>query len=350
MSHHSKTHRRGDRPNVVPTVPLPSGPTQSLPAGAARRMGWGRAAAAIWYLGGFVLLLVSAVLQVGPSAWVAAWQVRHWGSDNSIASFLPGFIVLAAPMLMLNLLPRQAEGSFLCGMQDALAPNRSRSVQPPSPERMAHFLLCWARGALVAAGVFLLAGGLGYELITRIGSRGAGTPLPELAFAAVAAQGAALPTYARLIGATPQPEFTWLHEHSERRTYHRDAFTPLTGRGWRPGDAVVVLEEDRTVPGDGGTDAVLPPGPPEGALERRALPGWMLDELRRRGVAVTDDPVVLIRQELGGVVPDADTIMAVLCLVFGGTFAVFALGASFAYRYRRRRILRTLADTATGLG
>ena len=309
-------------------------------------MGWGRAAAAIWYLGGFVLLLAAALLQVGPSAWMAAWQVQHWGGDNPVVSFLPGFIVLAAPVLILYLLPRQAEGSFLCGMQDALAPNRSRPVQPPPPERMAHLLLFWARGALIAAGVFLLAGGLGYELVTRSGDRGGGAPLPELALAAVAAQGATLPPYARLVAATPQPELTWLHEHSERRTYHRDAFTPLTGRGWRLGDAVVVLEEDRTVLGDGGADAVLPPGPVEGALVRGALPGWMLDELRRRGVAVTDDPVVLIREELGGVVPGADTVMAVLCLVFSGTFAVFALGASFAYRYRRRRILQALADTA----
>ena len=107
-----------------------------------------------------------------------------------------------------------------------------------------------------------------------------------------------------------------------------------------------MLAEDRTVLGDGGADALLPPGPVEGALVRGALPGWMLDELLGRGVAVTDDPVVLIRQELGGVVPGADTVMAVLCLVFSGTFAVFALGASFAYLYRRRRILQALADTA----
>ena len=309
-------------------------------------MGWGRAAAAIWYLGGFVLLLAAALLQVGPSAWMAAWQVQHWGDDNPVVSFLPGFIVLAAPVLILCLLPRQAEGSFLCGMQDALAPNRSRPVQPPPPERMAHLLLFWARGALIAAGVFLIAGGLGYALLTRIGDRGAGAPLPELTLAAVAAQGAALPPFARLVGATPQLEFTWLHEHSERRTYHRDAFTPLTGPDWRPGQPVAVLAEDRTVLGDGEADALLPPGPVEGALVRGALPGWMLDELRGRGVAVTNDPVVLIRQELGGVVPGADTVMAVLCLVFGGTFAVFALGASFAYRYRRRRILQAIADTA----
>ena len=309
-------------------------------------MGWGRAAAAIWYLGGFVLLLAAALLQVGPSAWMAAWQVQHWGGDNPIVSFLPGFIVLAAPLLILRLTPRGIEGSFLRGMQDALAPDGSSRIQPPSPERMAHFLLLCERGALVAAGLFLLAGGLGYELITRIGDRGAGAALPELALAAVAAQGATLPPYVRLVGATPRPEFTWLHEHSERRTYHRDAFTPLTGPGWRPGDAVSVLEEDRAVVGDGRADALPSPDHIEGALERGALPGWMLDELRRRGVVVTDDPLVLIRQELGGVVPGADTVMAVLCLVFGGTFAVFALGASFAYRYRRRRILQTLAGTA----
>ena len=279
--HHRKPHLPGARPSVVPTVPAPSGPAPPLPPGAARRMGWGQATAAIWYLGGFALLLAAALLQVGPSACMAAWQVQHWGGDNPIVSFLPGFIVLAAPMLILCLLPRQAEGSFLCGMQDALAPNRSRPVQPPPPERMAHLLLFWARGALIAVGVFLYRRRAGLRTGHAHRRSRAGAPLPELTLAAVAAQGAALPPFARLVGATPQLEFTWGHEHSERRTYHRDAFTPLTGPGWHPGEPVAVLVEDRTVLGDGGADALLPPGPVEGALVRGALPGWMLDELRR---------------------------------------------------------------------
>ena len=127
-------------------------------------------------------------------------------------------------------------------------------MQAPSPERMARIWLLLAR-ALVASGVFLLAGGLGYKLVTRIGDRGAGAPLPELTLSAAAAANAKLPPFARLIDTTPGPELTWLHDRLEGRVYHRDAFTPLTAPGWRPGDPVVILEEDRTVMGEDGPDA-----------------------------------------------------------------------------------------------
>ena len=298
----------------------------------------------IWYLGGFLLLFVGALLQVGPSAWVAAWEVRHGGHDNAVVSFLPGFLVLVGSAFLPRLLPRAPEGSFLRGLQSGLSPDGP--VQAPTPERMARILLLLARGALVASGVFLLAGVLGYELVTRIGDRGAGAPLPELTPAAItAAASASLPPYARLVGTIARPELTWLHDHSERRIYHRDAFTPLTAPGWRPGDPVAILEEDRTVPDEDGPDAVLPPGAVEGALGRGTLPDWMLAEMRRRGVAVTADPAVLVRRKLDGVVPGADTIGAMLCLLFGSTFGLVAFAVSFGYRYRRRGILRALAGS-----
>ena len=283
---------------------------------------------------------------MGPSVWVAGWEVRHRGYDNAVVSFLPGFLVLVASAFLPRLLPRAPEGSFLCGLQSGLSSDGP--MQAPSPERMARILLLLARGALVASGVFLLAGGLGYELVTRIGDRGAGAPLPELTLSAVTAADAKLPPYARLIGATPQPELTWLHDHLERRLHHRDAFTPLTAPGWRPGDPVAILEEVRTLPGEDGPDAVLPPGPVEGALGRGTVPGWMLAEMRRRGVAITADPAVLVYQKLDGVIPGADAIGAVLCLLFGGMFALVAFAVSFGYRYRRRRILRALAAAPAG--
>ena len=309
-------------------------------------MAWGQAAVATWYLGGFLLLLVGALLQVGPSAWLAAWEVRHWGYDNAVVSFLPGFLVLVATAFLPRLLPRAPERSFVRGLQNGLSPDGP--LQPPSPERMAQILLLLARGALVASGVFLLAGGLGYELVTRIGGRGAGAPLPELTLSAATAAGAPLPPYARLTGTTPRPELTWLHDHSERRIMYRDAFTPLTAPDWRPTDPITILEEVQTVLGEDGPDAVLPPGPVEGALGRGKIPGWMVDEMRRRGITTTDDPVVVVRQKLDGRVPGADAIGAVLCLLFGGAFALVALAVSFGYRYRRARILRALAAAPAG--
>ena len=129
-------------------------------------------------------------------------------------------------------------------LQNGLSPDRP--LQSPSPERMARVLILLARSALVAAGVFFLVSGLGYELITRIGDRGTGAPLAELTLAAVTTASAPLPPYARLIGTTLRPELTWLHDHFGRRTTHRDAFTPLTAPDWKPGDAVAMLEEDQT--------------------------------------------------------------------------------------------------------
>ena len=278
---------------------------------------------------------------MGPSAWVAAWEARHWGHDNAVVSFLPGFLVLVATAFLPRLLPRAPEGSFVRGLQEGLSPNGP--MRPPSPERMARILLLLARGALVASGVFLLAGGLGYGLVTRIGDRGAGAPLPELTLSAVTAPSTPLPPFARLDGTTPQSGLTWLHDHSERRIMYRDAYTPLTAPDWRPGNPVAMLEEDQTVSGEDGPDAVLPPGPVEGALERGTVLGWMVDEMRRHGIAVTDNPVLVVRRKLDGVVPGADTIGAMLCLLFGGMFALVALAVSFGYRYRRRRILRALA-------
>lgn len=347
MGRHQRTSRPpGVRPGRLQPVLPSAAQAAPPPPGGGRRAALGRAVIAVWYLGGFLLLLAGALLQVGPSAWMAAWEVRRGGHDNAVVSFLPGFLVLVASAFLPRLLPRAPDGSFLRGLQAGLSPDGPRPA--PSPERMARVLLLLARGALVASGLFFVAGGLGYELVTRIGDRGAGAPLPELTLSAVSTAGAPLPAYARLTGTTPRPELTWLHDRSDRRITHRDAFTPLTAPGWHPGEPVVLLEEDRTVPGEDGPDAVLPPGPVEGALARGTVPGWMLDEMRRRGVAVTDDPAVLVRLGLNGVVPGADAVGAVLCLVFGGTFAVVALGISFGYRHRRRRILRALADVPAG--
>ena len=135
------------------------------------------------------MLLAAALLQAWLSGWAAAWQVRHWGHDSPVLSFLPGFAVLAAPVVVLQILPRRPDRPFLCGAQDALAPGRAGPVCPLPPERMARILLRGARGGLAAAALFALAGGLGFALVTRVDNRGAGAPLQELSFAAAPAPG-----------------------------------------------------------------------------------------------------------------------------------------------------------------
>ncbi len=71
----------------------------------------------------------------------------------------------------------------------------------------------------------------------------------------------------------------------------------------------------------------------------------MLAELRQSGAPVTDDSMLLIKRNLGGVVPGADTIVAMLFLILGIGFGVFSLAASVAWYYQRRRLLRDPAGT-----
>ena len=336
------TRRHHQRPFQPP--PAPAAPAAADPH-RARLARLGALAVAAWYCGGFVLLFAGALLGVGPYAWAAAWQVRHWGGDNVLLSFLPGFVALAAPLVLLQLLPRRPDWPVLCGAKDALFPSRDAPVPPPpTPERMARLLLRMARVALVLSVLSLVAGGVGCFLVLRIGDRDAGTPLPELTLAMTAAGD--LPGYARLVGVVARPEYGWVHDHAVRQTRYHDVYTPLTGPGWQPGDTVTLLEKDSTVVGD----SPAAPGPAEGALVQSSLPTWMVTELRRSGVAVVDDPVVLVRQDLNGVQPGADIVGVVMTLVFGTGFALFLLVAALAWLHRRRKLLRHVqtADGARG--
>ena len=257
-------HRHRHRHPAAPAVL--AAPAQATASNPPVRAGWtklGSAAVVVWYLGGFVLLFVSALLQVGPFAWAAAWQIHHWGTDSVILSFLPGFAVLAAPIVLLRLLPYRPDHSFLAGAQDALSSRGDRPIPPPSPERMARLLLRMVRIGLALSLLFLIAGGAGYVLVRDIGDRGAGTPLPELTLAAATGRG--LPSYARIAGVVRHPDAGWVHDHTVRQTRYHDLYLPLTGPGWQPGDAVTLLEEESTVMGDSpATPSIGSAGPIEG--------------------------------------------------------------------------------------
>ncbi len=331
---HPVGHRRHK-----PAAAVTSAPVTGVSPRDARKVALGKAAVVTWYLGGFLLLAIAALVQVGPFAWMAAWQVRSRGTDDLVLAFLPGFALLVAPLVVLRLLPRQPGRPFLCGAQDAL---RATAAPPATPDRMAHILLRCAQTGFTLAALCLVAGGTGAAVVLQTGARDAGRPLPNLTLEA--ATGMPVPHYARLVGVVPRPDRAWLHDHTVRQTRYLDVYTPLTGPGWRSGDAVSLLAEERTVAGDAAPqDDPARRGSIEGRLERGALPAWMLAEMRRSGIAITDDPVVLVRSVLGGVTPGPDMVDVVLCAVLGAVFAVFLSGISLAWLYKRRKLLH-LAD------
>ena len=289
---------------------------------------WGQAVALVWYLGGFVALLVSAVMQVGPTAWVAAWQHRHLGSDSVTISFLPGFGLLLLPLLVTRCLKRRPDRPFLCGVQDALWPStRSQRTTRPWDEQLARLRRTSGIMLALALGCVAVAAILG-ALSMRPGDQRPGSPLPRLTMAELAAPDAILPSHAYLLDAVVQPDLAWAHDYTIRATRYRDTYTPLTTPGWRPGSPVTVLQMDRR-----GLAGV--PGSPEGSLSR-GVPGWLVSAMRQSGMALTDDPLVLTREVLNGVVPEPDGVGVVLAVAFGGAtgliFGAIALGFHRAYR------------------
>ena len=259
---------------------------------------------------------------------MAAWQHRHLGSDSVTISFLPGFGLLLLPLFVARCLPRRADRPFLCGVQDTLWPStRPRSAARPHDEQLAR--LRRIRGIMAGLGLGCIAAAsiLG-ALSLRPGDQRPGSPLPRLTMAELAAPDIILPDYAHLLDAILQPDLAWEHEYTIRATRYHDTYAPLTMPGWRQGDPVTVLQMDRR-----GMAGV--PGAAEGSLSH-GVPGWLVAAMRQNGMALADDPLVLTREALHGVVPEPEGVGVLLALVFGSatalTFGAIALGFHRAYR------------------
>ncbi len=285
-----------------------------------------------WYLGGFALLLVCAMTQTGPSAWAAAWQVRNWGSDNVLGSFLPGFAILLLPLIIVACLPRRADWPFILGAKEAMWPrDQPTRAALPLDRRLRLFRVArWIAAGLAAT--CLVAASVACWVSLAPGAQAVGSPLPELTLAAVSAPGAALPEYARIVGSTAQRSSAWEHDETLRRTEIQDLYIPLTVPSWRAGDQVDVLQLDHR--GIAGL-----PGPSEGTLSR-GIPAWLITSMREAGLAVTGNPVVLTRQPLGGIVPVPDGVAAILSLILGGAMAVMFGMAALSFHLAVRRLLK----------
>ena len=301
--------RRRRRSKPIPPTPSVAG-TQADPAWAW----WGQAVALIWHLDRFTALLVGAIMQVGPSAWVAAWQHRHLGSDSVTISFLPGLGLLLLPLLVARCLPRRTDRPFLCGVQNALWPRtRLRQTARPRDEQLARLRRTRSIMVALALGCVAAAAILG-ALSMRPGDQRPGSPLPRVTMAELAAPDVILPDYAHLLNAVMQPDLAWEHDYTIRATRYRDTCTRLTTPSWRQGNPVAVLQMDRR-------SLARVPGPAEGALSR-GVPGWLVTAMRPSGMALADDPLVLTREVLNGVFPEPDGVGVVLAVAFGGATAL----------------------------
>jgi|GEM_PF-3731799 len=327
---------RGHRRNKI-TPPPPAAP---LLPDDTRARNWGAAVAAVWYLGGFVLLIAGAVMQVGPYAWAQSWQVRHLGSDSATMSFLPGFGILLVPMLVLALLPRRPDWPFVNGAKDAFWPDRRASRPVVSTDILVRRMRRSWRVMLVLALACPLVGTVLGWMSLRPGEQAPGSALPTLTMAEAAARGATLPDYARLTGGTPQPDLAWEHDFSIRTTRYQDVYTPVTAPGWRHGDAVSVLQLESLAD-------FQQPGATEGELSR-GLPAWLITSMRAGGVPVADDPVVLKRKKLDGRVPEPDEVGAILAGIFSASAGLTFGGLAFGFHRAYRRLLQQADDAATG--
>lgn len=326
---------RGHRRKKI--VPPPAAPV--LPDDAQAR-NWGAAVAVTWYLGGFVLLMACAVMQVGPYAWAQSWQVRHLGADSAIMSFLPGFAILLLPMLILGLLPRRPDWPFVNGAKDAFWPDRRAPRPAVSTDILLRRMRRLRRIMLVLALACPLVGALLGWMSLRPGEQTPGSALPDLTMAEVIAPSVTLPDYARLTGGTTQPDLAWEHDYSIRTTRYQDVYTPMTAPGWRPGDVVSVLQLETLA-------YFQQPGATEGELSR-GLPAWLIASMRTDGVPVADDPVVLKRKKLDGRVPEPDEVGAILAGIFSASAGLTFGGLAFGFHRAYRRLLQQADDAATG--
>ena len=111
------------RPRRIAPGNQPSRPLTAL----ERQLARGRSAAAVWLVGGFVVVVILADTRLGPPAWAASVLP---GGPTWLATFALGLAMVATPLLLLAVLPRQSRWPVLAGAQDVVkspaAPRRRR--------------------------------------------------------------------------------------------------------------------------------------------------------------------------------------------------------------------------------
>lgn len=304
---------------------------------------WGSFTIASWWLFCFAFMIGSVASHWGPFGWIASAEIHVLGSEGPIIGALPGLLLMGLPGLIVSKMAKTVDRPFLFGMQDGFDDKRSpRLERPPGNQRRRMRRMMW--GGLIVGVVGLGLLGVGWWRVDRMDAAPR-TPLPVLSFARIAS-GIALPTSARVDGVVSYPGTRWTHDTTVRQTLYRDVYYPLARAGWRPAQAVRLVELDRTLPNDapGPDNAVDAPGPREGAL-RSLDDDWLARQLTAAGMKIADHAVILERKPLKGLQPAAsdDSILPGL-LIFLGAFTFVA----FLFAWAARRALRTFVDPAGG--
>ena len=164
-------------------------------------------------------------------------------------------------------------------------------------------------------------------------------PLPEISAARLAAATDPLPYAVRLVGATADRSQGWEHLYRIRQSTYRDVYFPLRPPSAAPVAPAALIELDQTSPAYETAlwNMVDPPGAREGLAER--LDDWTANELRRAGVVLAPNVVLLKRQQLHGLDPRPDLMDDGVLAVLPGVLLAFALLFWFAVaRAARRRV------------
>ena len=313
-------HSRSKPP--PPSPPPLDGPQPGDPIDPVRAR-LGRRVLNIGLIGLLLLFFGVAILAFGPNGAGLGVMNRALGWDSPVLATVPFLLLFWAPMLVLRLLPRRPERSFLCGAQDALDPTRNPNWRRPveSDEAIGRRMRRLRGGALVIAVTAVVVAGAAYRIMSRQPAD-AGRPLPRIAVASLAKAGA-LPAHARVTGAVPSYDQAWIHAWSIRTTGYEDVYFPLRAPG-QPSDAPVAAVVEATYIVGRETVAGDPPlAPFEGELARAAFPAWMREQMRAHGFVLAPHAVQLRRMKLDGREPGNDGVGATLA-IGGGVVVVLA--------------------------
>ena len=340
-------HSHHPRKETVP-APVPGEPV--MPEDGAALARWGAIAITLWYLGGFVLLMIGMVAGIGPTTAVQGWMTRHLGWDSPVTAFLPAFAVLALPLVLLQLVPRQTAHPFLRGAQDAFSRGRDPGADRGATDAdVAARLRVRARVMLAIAAAALMADIVAFAIVARRPA-GAGQPLPRRSIAQLLADPGPLPDHVRLVGLNPGTRPIWIRLWSIRQTAYEDIYFPLDDASSRSAAQVVGLASfvRGTDEEPHGRDLILDL-PMDGSLTRTSLPAWQREEMARRGFAA-GDPVILFKQDrtLGGVQPGRDLIGGIAVLAAGGCAALVALAMAVVCFVARGRLIRASVPARPG--